>query len=118
MHAKKRRRTRNNAYTEEIPLGNNDFTFGRSQEVVVKEGFTKTVPISPQKGSRSWIKVAYWEPEDRLDYALDPTSNHSNENLWNTAVYPDEGAESQTQTDEAKPKTKKKSLQLVSWCWP
>ncbi|KAE9394197.1 hypothetical protein BT96DRAFT_958865 [Gymnopus androsaceus JB14] len=108
MHPKKRRRT-NNAYTEELPLGTNDFTFGRSQEVVVKAGLTKTVPIFPQKGSRSWIKVAYWEPEDRSDYALDLPSDEPNEDLWNKSIYPDEGTQTQAQTVQSK--AKKKSLQ-------
>ncbi|KAE9389225.1 hypothetical protein BT96DRAFT_1003441 [Gymnopus androsaceus JB14] len=110
MQPKKRCRTKQNAYTEEIPLGTNDFTFGRSQEVVVNQGFTRTIPISPQKGSKSWIKVANWEPEDRLDYALDPPSDNSNEDLWNMPIYPDklEGISLQPQ---AKAKMKKKSLQ-------
>lgn len=112
MHARKRRRP--NAYTEPIPLGNNDFIFGRSQEVIAQGRFTKTAPISPQKGSKSWIKVAYWEPEDRTDFALDPKSDHDQQEDWNSAIYPDEPAE--LPSVDGKPKTKKKSLQSVSSC--
>ncbi|KAE9395620.1 hypothetical protein BT96DRAFT_997534 [Gymnopus androsaceus JB14] len=100
--------TKNNAYTEELPLGTNNFTFGRSQEVVVKSGLPSTIPISPQKGSKSWIKVANWEPEDRTDYALDPPADISSDELWNTEIYSDERIET---TEVPATKTKKKSLQ-------
>lgn len=111
MHRSKKRR-RNNAFTEELPLGENDFTFGRSQEVVLQSGLPTTMPISPQKGSKSWIKVAHWEPEDRTDYALDPPSEVSSDDLWKDSIYPDEGI---VQELQAPSKRKKRSLQSVSF---
>ncbi|KAE9403584.1 hypothetical protein BT96DRAFT_990028 [Gymnopus androsaceus JB14] len=92
-----------NAHTKE-----NDFTFSRSQEVVVQSGLPMTMPISPQKGSKSWIKVAHWEPEDHTDYALDPPSEVSNDDLWQKSIYPDEGIVPKPQ---APSKRKKRSLQ-------
>lgn len=113
MHRPKKRR-RNNVYTEELPLGDNDFTFGRSQEVVLQLGLPTTMPISPQKGSKSWIKVAHWEPEDRTDYALDPASEGSNDNLWKSSIYTDKG-EGIVPEPQAPSKRKKRSLQSVSF---
>jgi hypothetical protein len=84
-HAHKRKRV-----TKETLVLDEDYYTLTAREVVVgNHPNTYTQPISPRKGEK-WTTKKTWEPEDRLDFALEANSASYDSTLLSYILEPDD----------------------------